>query len=166
MKLFFPLANNQPLKKTNTNSIRDNNFRSAYLPFTIIANYNLELKKCITRFHFHNRNMYIRSTTRAARETFKINSSEAVYIYIRISATIVFIIITKARANPTKPLRLLLRIALAFLPFGQKRKSGRSYLSAMLFILLIRLYCARSSACCVNSPYKFPRHYCELQTNI
>lgn len=35
-----------------------------------------------------------------------------------------FFIITEARANPTKPLRLLLRIAVAFLPFGQKRKAS------------------------------------------
>ena len=39
----------------NTNSIHDNNFTPTYLPFTVIAHYNLELKKCITGFHLHNR---------------------------------------------------------------------------------------------------------------
>ncbi|WP_226942399.1 hypothetical protein, partial [Klebsiella pneumoniae] len=58
----------------------------------------------------------------------------------------------KARANPAKPLRLLLRIALAFLPFGQKRKA----LPVMLFILLIRFYCARYSVGGVDSPPKLP----------
>lgn len=75
------------------------------------------------------------------------------YIYIKISATLIFIIVrNEARANPAKPLRLLLRIALAFLPFGQKRKA----LPVMLFILLIRFYCARYSVGGVDSPPKLP----------
>ncbi|EBH6783882.1 hypothetical protein CQT46_24140 [Salmonella enterica] len=52
-------------------------------------------------------------------------ASEAFCIFENTTAaSVFFFIITEARANPAKPLRLLLRIALAFLPFGQKRKAG------------------------------------------
>ncbi|HIC6248366.1 TPA: hypothetical protein ACW30V_004761, partial [Salmonella enterica subsp. enterica serovar Heidelberg] len=58
-------------------------------------------------------------------EAFKNDAGEAVCILVNTTAALVFFfIITEARANPAKPLRLLLRIALAFLPFGQKRKAG------------------------------------------
>lgn len=92
------------------------------------------------------------SISSAAKEYLK-QMQVKLYIYIKISATLIFIIVrNEARANPAKPLRLLLRIALAFLPFGQKRKA----LPVMLFILLIRFYCARYSVGGVDSPPKLP----------
>ncbi|HBZ1020879.1 TPA: hypothetical protein MJD04_08815 [Klebsiella pneumoniae] len=79
--------------------------------------------------------------------------AKLVCIFVKATAALFFFfIITEARANPAKPLRLLLRIALAFLPFGQKRKE----LPVMLFILLIRFYCARYFVGDVDSPPKLP----------
>ncbi|EAR4546441.1 hypothetical protein EOG29_24270, partial [Salmonella enterica] len=55
----------------------------------------------------------------ATGEAFKNNTSEAVCIFVKATAALFFFfIITEARANPAKPLRLLLRVPLAFLPFG------------------------------------------------
>lgn len=77
-----------------------------------------------------------------ATEAYEINISKVLRISCKGGRCMnFFTLTTKARANPAKPLRLLLRIALAFLPFGQKRKA----LPVMLFILLIRFYCARYS---------------------
>ncbi|EGZ3913951.1 hypothetical protein AID78_003815, partial [Salmonella enterica subsp. enterica serovar Java] len=50
--------------------------------------------------------------TCATGEAFKNDASEAVCIFVSATAALVFLfIITEARANPAKPLRLLLRIA-------------------------------------------------------
>ena len=35
--------------------MRDNNFTPTYLPFAVIANYKIELKKCIYGLHLYNR---------------------------------------------------------------------------------------------------------------
>lgn len=88
-----------------------------------------------------------------ATEAYEINISKVLRISCKGGRCMnFFTLTTKARANPAKPLRLLLRIALAFLPFGQKRKA----LPVMLFILLIRFYCARYSVGGVDSPPKLP----------
>ena len=33
----------------------DNNPTPTHLPFTVISHYNIDLKKCISWFHLHNR---------------------------------------------------------------------------------------------------------------
>ena len=35
--------------------MRDNNFTPTYLPSSVIVHYNIELKKCISGLHLHNR---------------------------------------------------------------------------------------------------------------
>nr|DAY52806.1 MAG TPA: hypothetical protein [Caudoviricetes sp.] len=42
-------------------------------------------------------------------------------------------IIREARANSAKPLRLLLRVPLAFLPFGYKRSQTATNLESLYF---------------------------------
>lgn len=55
----------------------DNNLIPTYLPFTVIAHYNIDLKEVYFRASLAQWKIYIRSPTRSAREAFKINANEA-----------------------------------------------------------------------------------------
>ncbi|ECF2523006.1 MULTISPECIES: hypothetical protein [Enterobacteriaceae] len=100
----------------------------------------------------YNRSRKIRASPALQQKSSRSTLAKLSLFLLDVSDAQFFHSYAEARANPAKPLRLLLRIALAFLPFGQKRKA----LPVMLFILLIRFYCARYSVGGVDSPPKLP----------
>jgi hypothetical protein len=113
----------------------------------------------------YNRSRKIRASPALQQKSSRSTLAKLSLFLLDVSDAQFFHSYTEARANPAKPLRLLLRIALAFLPFGQKRKA----LPVMLFILLIRFYYAHYSVGSVDSPPKLPgiiSHIKSLSENI
>jgi hypothetical protein len=75
--------------------------------------------KCFFARDAHNRNSHFSASPALQEKLLKTMQAKLVCIFVKATAALFFFfIITEARANSAKPLRLLLRVPLAFLPFG------------------------------------------------